>query len=78
MRRRFLSRRVSLFPAGHVVAGERHRVNRLGQLDLHDHHAHAPILTNFSLSVVNDQCPTFSGSTDFSFWLQADIQPPEF
>ncbi len=28
-------------------------------------------------SVINGQCSTSSGSTDFSFWLQADIQSPE-
>ncbi len=36
-----------------------------------------PDLDQLPRSVINGQCSTSSGSTDFSFWLQADIQSPE-
>ncbi len=40
--------------------------------------AFAPILTYFSRSMVNDQCSTSSGSTDFSSWHKGDTYYPSF
>jgi len=36
-----------------------------------------PNLDQLPRSIINGQCATSSGSIDFSFWLQADMQPPE-